>query len=78
MVAHRSQVYRVPDALSAYALELSAGGGELTYRYDAHDDPARIPALLRQLEDAGVHFKDLQTSESSLEDIFVTLVRARS
>ncbi len=65
---------RVPDALSAYRLELSDGGGELTYRYDSHDDQVGITALLDELESAGVRFKDLQTTQRSLEDIFVSLV----
>ena len=69
---------RVPEALSAYALELSADGGELTYRYDAHDDQVGITALLRALDGAGVHFKDLQTKQRSLEEIFVSLVEGKT
>jgi len=64
----------VPAALSAYRLELSAGGTRLTYTYDAHVDDAGISALLSDLGAAGVHFTDLKTEQSSLEDIFVTLV----
>lgn len=66
---------RIPAALERYGLELSAEGTELTYTYDASDEPGRIIALLRHLDEAGVKFKDLQTTQSSLEDIFVSLVR---
>ena len=66
---------RVPDALERYGMELSADKRELTYTYDAHDEPGRIIALLRHIDEAGVRFKDLQTTQSSLEDIFVSLVR---
>src|SRR5258706_3256658 len=65
---------RVPDALSAYRLEPSAGGGELTYRFDSLDDQGGITGVLDELESAGVRFKDLQTTQRSLEDIFVSLV----
>jgi len=64
----------VPQALAAYPLGLSAGGSCLTYTYDAREDESRISALLRDLGAAGVHFTDLKTEQSSLEDIFVTLV----
>jgi ABC-2 type transport system ATP-binding protein len=65
----------VPAPLAPYGLTLSASGTELTYTYDAHDEPGRIIALLRHVDEAGVRFKDLQTTQSSLEDIFVSLVR---
>ncbi|KND60765.1 ABC-type multidrug transport system, ATPase component [Candidatus Burkholderia verschuerenii] len=65
----------VPESLAAYGLALSSDGHELTYTYDAHDEPGRIIALLRHVDEAGVRFKDLQTTQSSLEDIFVSLVR---
>jgi ABC-2 type transport system ATP-binding protein len=67
----------LPPSLSRYPLGLSPGGGELTYTYDAQGEHSGIPALLQDLEDAGVAFKDLQTRESSLEDIFVSLVREK-
>jgi ABC-2 type transport system ATP-binding protein len=66
---------RIPQALSALPLELASGGNELTYTYDAHGEHSGIAALLDELDRAGVHFKDLQTRQSSLEDIFVSLVR---
>ncbi len=63
----------VPDALSAYPLTLSANGNELTYTYDAQNEHSGIAALLQDLDAAGIAFKDLKTSQSSLEDIFVSL-----
>ncbi len=68
---------KVPAELSVYALELSADGTQLVYTFDAQDERGGIPELLRQLGEHGIHFKDLQTSESSLEEIFVSLVRGR-
>jgi ABC-2 type transport system ATP-binding protein len=65
----------VPPALAAYHLDLSAAGMRLTYTYDAHVDDSRISALLSDLGSAGVRFTDLKTDQSSLEDIFVTLVK---
>ncbi|KAK42786.1 multidrug ABC transporter ATP-binding protein [Caballeronia jiangsuensis] len=66
---------QIPAPLEPYGLTRSADGGELTYTYDAHDEPGRIIALLRHVDESGVRFKDLQTTQSSLEDIFVSLVR---
>jgi len=65
----------VPAGLSAYRLELANGGSELVYTYDSEGERAGIAALLRDLGTAGIRFKDLQTTQSSLEDIFVSLVR---
>ena len=67
---------RIPPALSAYPLELANGGSELVYTYD-EDDRAGITALLRDLAGAGIRFRDLHTTQSSLEDIFVDLVSER-
>ncbi len=66
---------RVPAELSPHALELSKGGCELTYTYDTQGERIGIVALLQDLSDAGILIKDLHTTESSLEDIFVSLVR---
>ena len=66
---------RVPDVLARHSLALAAGGNEMTYTYDASDEHSGIAALLQDLDTAGIAFKDLQTSQSSLEDIFVSLVR---
>jgi ABC-2 type transport system ATP-binding protein len=66
---------QVPDALAHYRLELANGGNDLTYTYEADAGHTGIASLLEALDDAGIRFRDLQTSESSLEDIFVSLVR---
>ncbi|MEC4718531.1 ABC transporter ATP-binding protein [Noviherbaspirillum sp. CPCC 100848] len=68
----------VPDGLQEYQLELSQDGTQLTYTFDAQDDRIGIPELLKRLDEHGIHFRDLQTSESSLEEIFVSLVRGRA
>ena len=67
----------VPPGLDAFCLALAADGNELIYTYDAHAERTGIVALLGKLGDAGVAFKDLQTTQSSLEDIFVSLVSER-
>ena len=66
---------RIPAELAALPLELCSGGSELTYTYDARSEHPGIAALLETLDRAGIAFKDLQTRQSSLEDIFVSLVR---
>jgi ABC-2 type transport system ATP-binding protein len=65
----------VPSELAAYHLALSRDGSELIYTYDTQGERTGIIALLKDLNDAGIRFKDLQTTQSSLEDIFVSLVR---
>ena len=67
----------LPVALAAYPLELSADGLELTYTYDAASEDGGIGGLLRDLAASGVDFKGLQSRESSLEDIFVDLLRGQ-
>ena len=65
----------VPKALSsAYELDLRAGGTELVYTYDTQAERTGITLLLSELSDAGIKFKDLDTTQSSLEAIFVSLV----
>ena len=64
-----------PAALAAYNLDVSPDRTVLTYTFDAHDGGAGIAGLMRQLAESGVDFKDMQTRQSSLEDIFVSLVR---
>ena len=66
---------RVPSELADYHLELSSNGSDLIYTYDTQGERASIAALLEDLDKAGIRFKDLQTTQSSLEDIFVSLVR---
>ena len=66
---------QVPPELADYHLELSPGGTELTYTYDTQGERPGITAMLDLLDRAGIRFKDLSTTQSSLEDIFVSLVR---
>ncbi|TSA13324.1 MAG: ABC transporter ATP-binding protein [Betaproteobacteria bacterium] len=72
----KSPLERVPGGLAGIALELSPDGEELVYTFDTQGERTGIEALLRRLAEHGIAFKDLQSSESSLEDIFVSLVRA--
>jgi ABC-2 type transport system ATP-binding protein len=65
----------VPAGLSGYQLDLNAEGTELVYTFDAQAEHTGIADLLRRLTERGVDFKDLHTEESSLEEIFVSLVR---
>src|SRR5262252_5307134 len=65
----------IPPGLTAHHLTLSPDGSELTYTYDSRDARNDITALLADLDRAGIRFHDLHTTESSLEDIFVGLVR---
>ena len=65
----------IPPALGAYKLTLSQDGSELVFAYDTRGERTGITALLQDLRDAGIRFNDLQTTQSSLEDIFVGLVR---
>jgi ABC-2 type transport system ATP-binding protein len=66
---------KLPDALAQPSLELSADGSVLTYSFDVQGEQTGIAALLKQLGEHGIDFKDLHSSESSLEDIFVSLVK---
>ena len=65
----------VPPALKPYDLLLADDGNELVYTYDTHAERTGITALLNDMRAAGIPFKDLNTTQSSLEDIFVDLVR---
>ena len=65
----------VPGALADLPLELAEDGQALVYTFDAQSEDTGIAALMRQLNAQGIDFKDLQTSQSSLEEIFVSLVR---
>jgi len=70
----QSPLAELPSQLSDYQLELSDDHQDLTYTYDTKRDSTGITALLGELRAADIHFRDLQTSQSSLEDIFVDLV----
>lgn len=67
----------IPPTLASWPLELNGEGTELVYTFDAHQAES-ISGLLRRLVELGIAFKDLNTRESSLEDIFVSLVSARA
>ena len=67
----------VPGGLNGYDLALANDGADLVYTFDAQAENTGIASLLRQLNERGVDFKDLQTEQSSLEEIFVNLVRSR-
>ncbi len=67
----------IPDALTGYDLERAKDGLSLTYSYDTKRERTGITTLLNDLQKAGLHMKDLQTQQSSLEDIFVGLVREK-
>ncbi len=65
----------IPGSLKTYALERAEDGLSLTYSYDTTGERTGITTLLNDLQKAGLHMKDLQTRQSSLEDIFVDLVK---
>jgi ABC-2 type transport system ATP-binding protein len=67
----------IPPALAGLPLELQKDGNELVYNFDTQTHDTGIAPLLRKLQEAGIEFKDLHTAESSLEEIFVSLVRGR-
>jgi ABC-2 type transport system ATP-binding protein len=67
-------LHSIPPELQHWPLTLRTGGTELQLSFDVHDDSTGIPALLRKLSDIGLAYKDLNTRQSSLEDIFVSLV----
>jgi ABC-2 type transport system ATP-binding protein len=71
----REPLGAIPDALAAYKLVLADGGKALIYTYDTKAERTGITALLDDIQRAGIRFTDLQTTQSSLEDIFVGLVR---
>jgi ABC-2 type transport system ATP-binding protein len=71
----QARLEAIPPSLSPYRLELTEEGAELIYTYDTQAERTGITSLLKDLGDAGIRFKDLQTTQSSLEDIFVNLVK---
>ncbi len=71
----KDPVQQLPDSLQDYLLELSEDGQRLTYTYNTQGDGTGITALLQAINNAGLSLKDLQTSQSSLEDIFVHLIK---
>jgi len=73
----RSPLERVPAELAGIPLELSADGSELVYSFDTQGERTGIASVLRRLGEHGIDFRDLHTSETALEDIFVSLVSSR-
>src|SRR5215813_11674089 len=71
----QSKVDAIPESLADYNLHLAEGGREITYDYDTKGDRTGITSLLSDLRNAGIRISDLDTEQSSLEDIFVSLVR---
>ena len=69
---------QIPSELQAYPLELSDDGFDLVYTFDTQSEHTGITTLLRKLTEQGIDFKDLQSSQSSLEEIFVNLVKTQS
>jgi ABC-2 type transport system ATP-binding protein len=72
----QSRLGAIPPSLGE-GLALSEDGMELVYTFDGRGEQSGVASLLRRLDEAGIPFKDLQTSQSSLEDIFVDLVSTR-
>lgn len=70
-----SRLKKIPAALRTHKLELAQGGTQLIYTYDTHRDRTGITTLLNDLSRARIKFKDINTTQSSLEDIFVNLVK---
>ncbi|HEY6560968.1 MAG TPA: ABC transporter ATP-binding protein [Polyangiaceae bacterium] len=74
----QNRLEHLPPELADATLELTGDGHELVYTFDVKTDQTGIARLLRRLGELGIEFKDLQTSQSSLEEIFVSLVRSSS
>jgi len=74
----RQTITEIPPALADYGLELAESGSSLIYTYDTKGDGTGITALLQKISDSGLSLKDIKTTQSSLEDIFVDLVHKPS
>ena len=77
MVTLRDPIDRIPDGLAGYALDLSPDGREMTYTYETAGGSNGVRPLFHALDEAGLAYRDVQTKVSSLEEIFVDIVRAR-
>ncbi|MDB4961899.1 MAG: transporter ATP-binding protein [Myxococcales bacterium] len=78
IVQLQQPIDKIPESLAGLALERSADGTTLTYSFDVQGEQTGIAQFLKQLEQLGIELKDLHSSESSLEDIFVNLVKEKS
>jgi len=74
----KQAITTIPEALSEWALELSGDGTQLIYTYDPHSKKTGITGLLDAVRDSGLSLQDVNTSQSSLEEIFVNLVKEKS
>ena len=74
----RTPLTKIPESLASLKLELTNGGSSLVYSFDTQAEETGIAALFRQLGEQGIDFKSLDSSERSLEDIFVSLVQERA
>jgi ABC-2 type transport system ATP-binding protein len=74
----RTPLEKIPEALAGLKLELTNDGSSLVYSFDTHTEETGIGELFRQLGELGIDFKNLDSSERSLEDIFVSLVQERA
>ena len=73
----REKIAEIPASLTTYNLELAKGGSELIYTYDTQGKRTGITTLMKEINKTGLELKDLQTAQSSLEDIFVNLVKSK-
>lgn len=73
----REKIAEIPASLNTYNLELAKGGSELIYTYDTQGKRTGITTLMKEINKTGLELKDLQTAQSSLEDIFVNLVKSK-
>ncbi len=76
LLALQSPLTEVPESLADLPLELAEGGEQLVFTFDSQQERTGIASLLKRLQDEGIAFRDLHSRESSLEEIFVDLVRA--
>jgi ABC-2 type transport system ATP-binding protein len=74
----QTPMQKVPEGLNGYQVDLANNGYQLVYSFDAQASETGIPGLLRRLSELNIDFKDLHTEQSSLEDIFVSLVSERT
>jgi len=77
LIELRQRIDEVPAALSDYKLEVSADGCHLVYTYDTQSERTGITSLLQDLNSTGLSLKDLKSSQSSLEEIFVNMVSTK-
>lgn len=78
IITLKEAVKAVPERLAGWPLELSNKGDQLTYTYDPRESDTGVDALLRVIHAGGIPVQDIQTTQSSLEEIFIKLVKARS